>query len=109
MVRCSPGSPSTLRFRAQIAAGIPAGTTLTNTGFVTWNTPTEIASASASIVIGGTPGSGTLNGTVWLDANFNKAPDPGEPLLQGWTVGLFHNGVAVAVRPHGCERRLSFH
>jgi large repetitive protein len=92
-----PGQSIDLRFRAQIAAAVPAGTTLTNTGLVTWNTPTQTASASASVVIGGVtaPGAGTLNGTVWLDANFNKAPDAGEPLLQGWTVTLFLNGVQL--------------
>ena len=36
-----------------------------------------------------------LNGTLWHDANFNKIVDPGEPLLQGWTVGLYHGGVLV--------------
>ncbi len=92
-----PGQSIDLRFRAQIAAGIPAGTTLTNTGLVTWNTPTETASASASVVIGGVigPGAGTLNGTAWLDANFNKVPDVDEPRLQGWTVTLFLNGVQL--------------
>ena len=92
-----PGQTIDLRFRAQIAAAIPPGTTLTNTGLVTWNTPTETASASASVVIGGVPapGAGTLTGTAWLDANFNKVPDTGEPLLQGWTVALFLNGVQL--------------
>ena len=90
-----PGQSIDLRFRAQIAAGVPAGTTLTNTALVTWNTPTETASASVSVVIGGVPGAGTLNGTAWLDANFNKVPDTGEPRLQGWTVALFLNGVQL--------------
>jgi uncharacterized repeat protein (TIGR01451 family) len=92
-----PGGSIDLRFRAQIAAGIPAGTTLTNTALVTWNTPTETASANASIVIGGVPvpGAGTLSGTAWLDANFNKVPDAGEPPLVGWTVALFLNGVQL--------------
>ncbi len=90
-----PGQSIDMRFRAQIAAGLPIGTTLTNTGVVTWNTPQQSGSASVSIDIGGTPGSGMLNGTVWLDANFNKTPDTGEPLLQGWTVGLYHSGVLV--------------
>ena len=90
-----PGQSIDVRFRAQIAAGLPVGTTLTNTGVVTWNTPQQSASASASIDIGGTPGSGMLNGTVWHDANFNKIPDTGEPLLQGWTVGLYHSGVLL--------------
>jgi uncharacterized repeat protein (TIGR01451 family) len=90
-----PGQSIDLRFRTQIAAGLTSGTTLTNTGVVTWNTPQQTASASASIDIGGTPGSGMLNGTVWHDANFNKIPDTGEPLLQGWTVGLYHSGVLL--------------
>src|SRR5215467_11087049 len=92
-----PGQSIDLRFRAQIAAAVPAGTTVTNTGLVTWNTPTETASASASVVIAGAPapGAGTLNGTVWLDANLNKVPDAGEPPLVGWTVSLFLNGVQL--------------
>jgi large repetitive protein len=90
-----PGQSIDVRFRAQIAAGLTAGTTLTNMGVVTWNSPTQTASASASIDIGGTPGSGMLNGTVWHDANFNKTLDTGEPLLQGWTVGLLLNGVLL--------------
>src|SRR5215831_14863393 len=90
-----PGQSIDVKFRVQIAAGLPAGTTLTNTGIVTWNTPQQRARASVSIDIGGTPGSGTLNGTVWHDANFNKIPDTGEPLLQGWTVGLYHSGVLL--------------
>lgn len=92
-----PGQSIDLRFRAQIAAAVPAGTTITNTGLVTWNTPTETASASASVVIAGAPapGAGTLNGTAWLDANLNKVPDAGEPPLVGWTVALFLNGVQL--------------
>ena len=92
-----PGQSIDLRFRAQIAAAIPASTVLTNTGLVTWNTPTQTASASASVTIGGVipPGAGTLNGTAWLDANLNKVPDAGEPRLQGWTVSLFLNGVQL--------------
>jgi uncharacterized repeat protein (TIGR01451 family)/fimbrial isopeptide formation D2 family protein len=90
-----PGQSIDVRFRVQIAAGLPAGTTLTNTAVVTWNNPSQTASASVSVDIGGVPGVGTLNGTAWLDANFNKAPDTGEPLLQGWTVALFLNGVQL--------------
>src|SRR6266446_6433189 len=90
-----PGQSIDVRFRAQIAAGLPVGTTLTNTGVVTWNTPQQSASASVSIDIGGNPGSGMLNGTVWHDDNFNKTADLGEPLLQGWTVGLYLNGAQV--------------
>ena len=90
-----PGQSIDVRFRVQIAAGIPAGTTLTNTAVVTWNTPPQTASASVSVAIGGVPGVGTLNGTAWLDANFNKLAEVDEPRLQGWTVALFRNGVQV--------------
>src|SRR5262245_27440737 len=90
-----PGQTIDVRFRVQIAAGLPAGTTLTNTAVVTWNTPSETASASVSVDIGGVPGVGTLNGTAWLDANFNKIPDLDEPRLQNWTATLFRNGVLL--------------
>ena len=90
-----PGQSIDVRFRTQIAAGLPAGTILTNTALVTWNNPSQTASASVSVDIGGVPGVGSLNGTAWLDANFNKTPDAGEPLLQGWTVALFLNGVQM--------------
>src|SRR6266567_3157 len=88
-----PGQSIDVRFRVNIASGLPAGTTLTNTAVVTWNTPPQTASATVSIDVGGVPGAGSLNGTAWLDANFNKIADSGEPLLQGWTVGLYLNGV----------------
>src|SRR6266481_4209812 len=58
-----PGQSIDVRFRVQIASGLPAGTTLTNTAVVTWNNPPQTASASVSIDIGGVPGSGSLNGT----------------------------------------------
>jgi uncharacterized repeat protein (TIGR01451 family) len=90
-----PGQSIDVRFRVQIASGLPAGTRVTNTAVVTWNNPPQTASASVSIDIGGVTGAGSLNGTAWLDANFNKIADLGEPLLQGWTVGLYLNGVLV--------------
>src|SRR5207249_5608885 len=49
-----PGQAIDVRFRVQISAGIPAGTILTNTALVTWNTPTRTSSASVSIAIGET-------------------------------------------------------
>jgi uncharacterized repeat protein (TIGR01451 family) len=90
-----PGQSIDVRFRANIASGLPAGTTLTNTAVITWNNPPQTASASVSIDVGGVPGAGSLNGTAWLDANFNKVADLDEPRLQGWRVGLYRNGVLV--------------
>src|SRR5215813_11498985 len=62
-----PGQSIDVRFRANVASGLPAGTTLTNTAVVTWNNPPQTASASVSIDVGGVPGAGSLNGTAWLD------------------------------------------
>ena len=90
-----PGQSIDVRFRVNIAQGLPAGTTLTNTAVVTWNNPPQTASASVSIDIGGVPGAGSLNGTAWLDANFNKSAELDEPRLQGWRVGLYRNGLLV--------------
>jgi len=84
-----------LRFRATVAAGLAAGTTLTNTGIVTWNTPPETASASVSIDVGAMPGSGVLNGTVWHDADFDDALGAGERTLEGWIVELYQNGTLL--------------
>src|SRR5499425_392034 len=91
----APGGTIDLRFRATLGSTLAAGTIVTNTGVVTWNNPQQTASASVSITIGQVPGAGSLNGTAWLDANFNKIADPGELRLQGWTVGLYRNGVLV--------------
>src|SRR4029077_16619515 len=47
-----PGQSIDVRFRVQIAAGLPPGTTLTHTALVTWNPPKRTSSASVSIAIG---------------------------------------------------------
>jgi uncharacterized repeat protein (TIGR01451 family) len=83
-----------LRFRANIASG-SIGTTVTNTAQVTWNTPAQSASASASVDIGGTPGSASMNGRLWHDANFNTTADSGERTLAGWTVQVYRNGTLL--------------
>jgi uncharacterized repeat protein (TIGR01451 family) len=90
-----PGQSIDVRFRVNIASGLPAGTTLTNTAVVTWNNPPQTASTTVSIDVGGVPGAGSLNGTAWLDANFNKIADLDEPRLQSWRVELYRNGVLV--------------
>jgi len=68
---------------------------VTNTGVVSWNTPTQTASASVSLVVGGVPGVAALNGSAWHDFNFDNVHDSGEPPLIGWTVELYHNGTVV--------------
>jgi uncharacterized repeat protein (TIGR01451 family) len=86
-----PGGSIVLRFRAVLDAGLAIGTTVTNVGMATWNA-TQSASASVSIDVGGMPGVGVLNGTVWHDADFDAAVGGGERRLGGWTVDLYRNG-----------------
>jgi uncharacterized repeat protein (TIGR01451 family) len=86
-----PNQSVVLRFRAVLAAGLPIGTTVTNTGVVAWNTPAQTASASVSIDVGGVPGVGVLNGAAWHDANFDDAQGAGERALAGWTVDLYRD------------------
>jgi uncharacterized repeat protein (TIGR01451 family)/fimbrial isopeptide formation D2 family protein len=91
-----PGATATLRFRVLIDNGLVAGTRLTNTAQMAWNTPTLTATASVSIDIGGVIGTAMLNGRVWHDANLDKLPDAGEMNLANWTVSLYHNNALVA-------------
>lgn len=85
----SPGASAVLRFRVTITSGT-IGTTITNTAQVSWNSDTT--SASASVDIGGIPGSGILNGRAWHDANFNNLFDSTELKLAGWSVQVYANG-----------------
>jgi uncharacterized repeat protein (TIGR01451 family) len=86
-----PGGLVVLRFRAMLDPGLAEGTVVTNTGVVAWNDPTQTASASVSIVVGGIPGVATLNGSAWHDADFDDARDPAERALAGWAVELYRN------------------
>jgi uncharacterized repeat protein (TIGR01451 family) len=90
-----PGESVVLRFRAVIDAGLSIGTTVTNTGLVTWNTPQQTASASVSVDVGGMPGVGVLNGAIWHDADFDKSPGGGELPQAGWIVELLRNDQPV--------------
>jgi uncharacterized repeat protein (TIGR01451 family) len=87
-----PGESILLRFRAVIDPGLAIGTTIENTGVVRWNDPAQTASASVSIDVGGMPGVGALNGTLWHDADFDRLADNGERRLEGWVVDLYRNG-----------------
>jgi len=89
------GATTVVRFRVQINATVAIGTTITNTGVVSWNSPAQTASASVSIDVGGTPGSAALNGNAWHDTNFDTILDSGEIRLTGWTVILYRNSVPV--------------
>jgi uncharacterized repeat protein (TIGR01451 family) len=90
-----PGQTVVLRFRAVLDPGLAQGAVVTNTGVVAWNTPTQTASASVSIVVGGIPGVSALNGFAWHDADFDDVRDSGERVLAGWAVDLYLDGVLI--------------
>ena len=84
----NPGEAVTLRFRAIINPALLEGTTITNTGQVSWDDPLKWAEASVSIDVGAMPDAGMLSGNVWHDADHDNTPDGVERLLEGWTVEL---------------------
>ena len=85
----APGASATLRFQALIVA--PFGTPILNTATVTWGVA-GAASASAAITVGGTPGFGTLGGSVWHDQDFDGVNGGASDLpMAGWTVELLRN------------------
>ena len=85
----APGASTVLRFRAVIDPNLAIGTTVTNTGAVTWNTPPETATASVSFQVGGLPGVAVLGGAAWHDADFDDLQGAGEQPLAGWSVELY--------------------
>ena len=54
-----------------------------NTGVVTWNAATQNAMASVTIAIGGTPGVGAVNGTIWHDNDFDRVQEMTETTFAG--------------------------
>ena len=91
----APSASTTLRFRATLGAALPIGTNIVNTGVVTWNAAAQNANASVSIAIGGSPGVGAVNGTIWHDRDFDRIQAPTERVLVGWVVSLLRNGQPV--------------
>jgi uncharacterized repeat protein (TIGR01451 family)/fimbrial isopeptide formation D2 family protein len=91
-----PGDTAVVRFRVQINPALAVGTTITNTGVVRWNDPAQTDSAGVSIDVGGVPGSASLNGYVWHDANLDKSWGSGtETMMEGWSVALYRNNQLV--------------
>lgn len=91
----APGASATLRFRATINPALAIGTTIINTGRVTWNAAAQNASASASIDVGGIPGVASLRGQAWHDANFDLVAGSTETPLAGWSVETWRNGSQI--------------
>ncbi|HEY0720737.1 MAG TPA: isopeptide-forming domain-containing fimbrial protein [Gammaproteobacteria bacterium] len=91
------GATATLRFRVQLKDqnSVPIGTHITNTGLVGWNSPQVTATASVSVDVGGVPGTATLSGRAWHDANFDNLHDNTELDLAGWRVEVWRNNVRL--------------
>jgi uncharacterized repeat protein (TIGR01451 family) len=87
-----PGEVVVLRFRATLDPGLALGTVVANTGVVIWNSPTQTASASVSIVVGGVPGFSAIHGVTWHDADLDNTADSIERFMAGWTVELYGDG-----------------
>lgn len=86
-----PGQTAELVFRVDVNNTLPIGTTITNTGTVTWNAATQTDSATVSIDVGGTPGAANVNGKVWHDKNYDNIFDAGEIELANWYVDIYRN------------------
>jgi uncharacterized repeat protein (TIGR01451 family) len=92
----APAGIVELRFRVTLNSGLNIGDTVINRADVSWNVPASTASAEVSIVIGGTPGSATLSGSVWHDADLDKLDDGNEWHLEDWSVQLYRNNQLLA-------------
>jgi len=57
----APGGTIDLRFRATLGSTLATGTTVTNTGAVTWGNPSQTVSASVSIQLDTPPGALTVS------------------------------------------------
>jgi uncharacterized repeat protein (TIGR01451 family)/fimbrial isopeptide formation D2 family protein len=62
----APGGTIDLRFRATLGRTLSTGTTVTNTGVVTWDNPPQSASASVSVLLDIPPGALTVSKTTPL-------------------------------------------
>jgi large repetitive protein len=85
----APGGVIVLKFRATLNPGLAGGTVVTNTSVAAWNSPTQTASASVSIVVGSLPGLAVMSGSLWYDANFDSVQDSTDRALAGWSVDLY--------------------
>lgn len=103
-----PGGTVVLRFRVTLNGSAATGSIVTNTAQASWNTPVQTANASSSVTVGGMPGSGTLNGTVWHDTNYNNMLDSGEATLTGWSVDLYQDGGLVGTVIPGADGSYHF-
>jgi len=104
----APGASVVLRFDVKLNATVAGGSVVTNTAIATWDTPTQTATAGTSVAVGGMPGSSSLGGSVWQDANYNSTLDTGEFASAGWAVELYENGRVVGTVPTSADGTYRF-
>lgn len=104
----APGGSVAVRFRVTLNGALATGRVITNTAQAAWNSPAQTANASASVTVGGMPGSGSLSGLVWQDANFNNTLDGGESASANWSVELYQNGSLVGTASTGVDGSYHF-
>ena len=90
-----PGAEIIVRFQATLDMNLVQGTIVTNTAEVQWADPTQTASASVSVTIGGVPGAGVLSGSAWHDTDFDDVFDSAENALESWLVDLYRAGQLI--------------
>jgi len=105
----NPGDSFVVRFHMRINTAVAPGTTITNSATVSWDTPTQSASASVSLDVGGTPGSAALNGLIWHDSSLDRNYDEGsEAAQQDWAVELYLNDSQVATTTTAADGSYGF-
>jgi uncharacterized repeat protein (TIGR01451 family) len=87
-----PGASAVLRFRTDVSGVLAIGTMVTNTGVVTWDTPSQTESSSVTVTLGGIPGLGVVSGAVWHDRDFDRLQGSTERAIASWIVDLYRNG-----------------
>jgi uncharacterized repeat protein (TIGR01451 family)/fimbrial isopeptide formation D2 family protein len=102
----APGGSVVVRFRVTLNS--TAANIVTNTAQASWDTPPQTTSGSTSVTVGGMPGSASLNGFVWQDANFNNTLDSGELMFANWAVDLYENGRLLGTVNTGADGSYHF-
>ncbi len=104
----APAAVAELRFRATLSATLLIGEAVINTADVTWNVPLVTLSATASIDIGGIPGSVVFGGQVWNDIDFSNDIGSEETLLADYRVDVFRNGTLLGSTTTGANGVFGF-
>uniref|UniRef100_C6DZ14 Conserved repeat domain protein n=1 Tax=Geobacter sp. (strain M21) TaxID=443144 RepID=C6DZ14_GEOSM len=104
----APGASVVLRFEVKLNSTVTGGSVINNLAQASWDTPTQVASAGTSVTVGGMPGSASLSGSVWQDANHDNTQDGGEMPAAGWAVELYQDGRVVGTAESAADGSYRF-